>query len=125
MNKSKVYFTDLRAPVGTSQLTKLQRLIRSAGIGEIDMEKKLVAIKLHFGEPGNLTYLRPNYAKAVADVVKELGGVPFLTDCNTLYPGRRKNALEHIETPPMRTGFPPSPPAVRSSLETACGAMMT
>ena len=55
MNKSKVYFTDLRAPVGTSQLTKLQRLIRSAGIGEIDMEKKLVAIKLHFGEPGNLT----------------------------------------------------------------------
>ena len=39
MNKSKVYFTDLRAPVGQSQLTKLQRLIRSAGIGEIDMEK--------------------------------------------------------------------------------------
>lgn len=106
MNKSKVYFTDLRAPVGTSQLTKLQRLIRSAGIGEIDMEKKLVAIKLHFGEPGNLTYLRPNYAKAVADVVKELGGVPFLTDCNTLYPGRRKNALEHIESA-YENGFSP------------------
>ena len=106
MNKSKVYFTDLRAPVGTSQLTKLQRLIRSAGIGEIDMEKKLVAIKLHFGEPGNLTSLRPNYAKAVADVVKELGGVPFLTDCNTLYPGRRKNALEHIESA-YENGFSP------------------
>ena len=60
------------------------------------MEHKLVAIKMHFGEPGNLAYLRPNYAKAVADVVKELGGVPFLTDCNTLYPGSRKNALEHI-----------------------------
>ena len=106
MNKSKVYFTDLRAPVGTSQLTKLQRLIRSAGIGEIDMEKKLVAIKLHFGEPGNLTYLRPNYAKAVADVVKELGGVPFLTDCNTLYPGRRKNALEHLDAA-YENGFSP------------------
>ena len=106
MDKSKVYFTDLRAPVGTSQLTKLQRLIRSAGIGEIDMEKKLVAIKLHFGEPGNLTYLRPNYAKAVADVVKELGGVPFLTDCNTLYPGSRKNALEHL-TCAQANGFWP------------------
>ena len=70
MNKSKVYFTDLRAPVGTSQLTKLQRLIRSAGIGEIDMEKKLVAIKLHFGEPGNLTYLRPNYATAGIWVIR-------------------------------------------------------
>ena len=52
---------------------------------------------MHFGEPGNLAFLRPNYAKAVADVVKELGGIPFLTDCNTLYPGRRKNALEHLD----------------------------
>jgi uncharacterized Fe-S center protein len=29
-------------------------------------------------------------------VVKELGGIPFLTDCNTLYPGSRKNAIEHM-----------------------------
>ena len=41
--------------------------------------------------------LRPNYAKAVADLVKEAGGKPFLTDCNTLYPGSRKNALEHLD----------------------------
>ena len=80
MEQSKVYFSDLRAPVGTNLLRKLEKLIRRAGIGDIDMEKKLVAIKLHFGEPGNLTYLRPNYAKVVADVVKSLGGVPFLTD---------------------------------------------
>ena len=38
---------------------------------------------MHFGELGNLSFLRPNYAKAVADVVKELGGKPFLTDCNS------------------------------------------
>ena len=59
---------------------------------------KRQAIKIHFGEPGNLSFLRPNYAKAVADVVKELGGRPFLTDCNTLYVGRRKDALEHLST---------------------------
>ena len=52
---------------------------------------------MHFGELGNLSFLRPNYAKAIADLVKEQGGLPFLTDCNTLYPGSRKNALEHIE----------------------------
>ena len=106
MNASKVYFTDLRAPVGTNLLVKLEKLIRKAGIGDIDMNKKLVAIKIHFGEPGNLTYLRPNYARVVADVVKSLGGVPFLTDCNTLYPGRRKNALEHIEAA-YENGFSP------------------
>ena len=58
--------------------------MKKAGISEIDMENKFVAIKMHFGEMGNISYLRPNYAKAVADVVKELGGKPFLTDCNTL-----------------------------------------
>src|SRR5699024_5741492 len=45
---------------------------------------------------GNLSFLRPNFAKTVADVVRERGGRPFLTDCNTLYVGRRKDALEHM-----------------------------
>lgn len=106
MEQAKVYYSDLRAKVGTNLLVKLEKLIRTAGIGDIDMEKKLVAIKIHFGEPGNLSYLRPNYAKVVADVVKSLGGVPFLTDCNTLYPGRRKNALEHIDAA-YENGFSP------------------
>ena len=51
---------------------------------------------MHFGELGNCAYLRPNYVKAVADLIKELGGIPFLTDCNTLYPGSRKNAVDHL-----------------------------
>ena len=106
MEKAKVYFTDLRAKPGMNLLDKLQKLIRTAGIGQIDMEGKFVAIKIHFGEPGNLAYLRPNYAKAVADVVKELGGRPFLTDCNTLYVGRRKHALEHMDAA-MENGFTP------------------
>lgn len=97
MEKSKVYFTDFRTCVGVSLTEKLQRLIKKAGITDIDMDGKFVAIKMHFGELGNLSYLRPNYAKAVADVVKECGGKPFLTDCNTLYPGSRKNALEHLD----------------------------
>ena len=97
MEKSKVYFTDFCTRVGVSLTEKLQRLIKKAGITDIDMDGKFVAIKMHFGELGNLSYLRPNYAKAVADVVKECGGKPFLTDCNTLYPGSRKNALEHLD----------------------------
>ena len=95
--RSKVYFTDFRTRLDYSLTMKLQKLIRKAGIADIDMDGKFVAIKMHFGELGNLAYLRPNYAKAVADVVKELGGKPFLTDCNTLYPGSRKNALEHLD----------------------------
>lgn len=97
MDKAKVYFTDFRTKIDVPVTKKLQKLIRKAGIGTIDMDGKFVAIKMHFGELGNLAYLRPNYARAVADVVKEQGGMPFLTDCNTLYPGSRKHALEHLD----------------------------
>ena len=98
MGKSKVYFTDFRTSYGgLSMPQKLQKLIKEAGIGSIDMKNKYVAIKIHFGELGNTAFLRPNYAKAVVDLVKEMGGKPFLTDCNTLYVGSRKNALEHLE----------------------------
>ena len=110
MEASTVYYTDFRCPVGTSLTDKLRRLCIAAGIKNIDMEGKFVAIKMHFGELGNLAYLRPNYAKVVADLCKEQGGMPFLTDCNTLYPGSRKNALEHLTCAqlngfwPMTTG---------------------
>ena len=72
----------------------------------MNLEGQFVAIKIHFGELGNVSYLRPNYARAVVDVVKELGGKPFLTDCNTLYPGSRKNALEHLDCA-WENGFTP------------------
>ena len=106
MEKSKVYFTDFRAKPGNNLLQKLEKLVKRAGIDNIDFKNKYVAIKIHFGEPGNLAYLRPNYAKVIADVVRELGGKPFLTDCNTLYVGGRKNALDHIDTAYLN-GFTP------------------
>ena len=107
MSASKVYFTDFHTQAyGDGLPTKLQKLIRAAGIGQLDMDGKFVAIKMHFGELGNVSFLRPNYARAVVDVVKELGGKPFLTDCNTLYPGSRKNALEHLECA-WQNGFTP------------------
>lgn len=30
-------------------------------------------------------------------MIKSAGGKVFLTDCNTLYVGRRKNALDHLD----------------------------
>ena len=96
MTPSKVYFTNLRARPGDNLLQKLDRLLKTAGMGDIDFNNKFTAIKIHFGEPGNLAYLRPNYAKVVVDFIKERGGKVFLTDCNTLYVGARKHALEHL-----------------------------
>lgn len=106
MEKSNVYFTNFRTTGHENLIQKLRRLCITAGIQNIDFEDKYAAIKIHFGELGNLAFLRPNYAKVVADLVKEGGGKPFLTDCNTLYVGSRKNAIDHMDTA-YENGFSP------------------
>jgi len=106
MERAKVYFTDMHTTDSENLLQKLRRLIKTAGIEQIDFDKKFTAIKIHFGEPGNLAFLRPNYAKVVADLVREHNGKPFLTDCNTLYVGERKNALDHLDAA-YGNGFSP------------------
>lgn len=107
MEKAKVYFTDFRVkPFGKNVLQKLTDLLQKAQMDKLGLDGKFVAIKIHFGEPGNLSFLRPNFARAVADEIRRLGGNPFLTDCNTLYVGHRKDALDHIESA-YQNGFTP------------------
>ena len=103
---SKVYFTNLRTTPTSNLLDKMERVINRAGLEQIDLKNQFVAIKIHFGEPGNLAYIRPNYAARVAVLLRNLGAKPFLTDCNTLYSGRRANAVDHLQSA-MENGFNP------------------
>ncbi len=106
MNTAKVFFTNLRTTPSSNLLDKMERLVRKAGIEQLPVKERFVAIKLHFGEPGNLAYIRPNYAARLADILRKQGAKPFLTDCNTLYSGRRANAVDHLESA-MENGFNP------------------
>jgi len=112
MEASKVWFTDLRAKPSLNLLKKLKNLVIQAGIDNIDFKKKITALKIHFGEPGNLAYLRPNYAAQIVKMLREREAIPFLTDSNTLYYGKRSNAPSHLEAAyengynPLSTGCP-------------------
>jgi 2-oxoacid:acceptor oxidoreductase delta subunit (pyruvate/2-ketoisovalerate family) len=106
MSVSKVYFTNLRTNPSSSLPAKMERLVKRAGIETIDFKNQYVAIKIHFGEPGNLAYLRPNYAARLAVLLHNLGAKPFLTDSNTLYSGGRSNAVDHLQSA-MENGFNP------------------
>ncbi|MFH1512055.1 MAG: DUF362 domain-containing protein [Bacillota bacterium] len=106
MEKAKVFFTDFRVRGNHNLLEKLNRLIRKAGMTDIPLKGKFTAIKIHFGEPGNVAFLRHNYAKVVVNALKEMGAKPFLTDSNTLYPGMRRNALDHLDAA-YQNGFSP------------------
>ena len=87
-------------------MQKLERMVKKAGMDQIDFKDKYVALKIHFGEFGNVAYIRPNYVAVIVKMIKDLGGKPFLTDANTLYSGSRDNAVDHLHTA-MVNGFNP------------------
>ena len=87
--KSKVYFADMRANVKRNLFDKLDALLAKVELKDKFSKGQLVAVKLHFGEKGNTSYIRPNFVRRVVDRIKETGARPFLTDANTLYVGQR------------------------------------
>jgi len=115
MTKSKVYFTDMRVLPDYGLLEKMDALMTRASMDSIDFKDKLVAIKITFAERGNMAYIRPGYIARVVKRIQELGGKPFLVDCNTLYYGMRSNAVDHLETA-MLNGF--------NRIEVGCNAII-
>ncbi|MDN5279414.1 MAG: uncharacterized protein PWR01_3379 [Clostridiales bacterium] len=103
--KAKVFTVGLRATKPQdSQVAKIEKLARAIGIDKFAWDKKLVAVKTHFGERGNAAFPRPVLIRPVVDLIKNGGGKPFLAETTTLYTGSRSNAVEHTETA-IRHGF--------------------
>lgn len=102
--KSKVYFADLRSDTRRNLFDKIDSLLEAVGLSVRFKKGNLVAIKLHFGEKGNASYIRPVFVRRVADRIRETGANPFLTDTNTLYVGTRGNAVDHLRTA-IENGF--------------------
>lgn len=90
---SKVYYADARSnSPQTSLVAKMLAVFDAAGFEKLIKPGDIVAIKIHCGEWNNTAYLRPVYARTLADKVKSLGGRPFVCDTITLpysvYPSR-------------------------------------
>ena len=84
MPDSKVYYMDAHSESPeTSLAAKMITVFDNAGLDEIVKPNDIVAIKVHCGEWNNSAYLRPLYARTLADRVKELGGRPFVCDTTT------------------------------------------
>lgn len=101
---STVYFTDFKATSRENLPDKLERLLEAAGISDILSKDDLTAVKLHFGERGNVAFIRPPYVSRIVRSIRKNRAVPFLTDANTLYAGTRSNSPSHIKTA-VENGF--------------------
>jgi uncharacterized Fe-S center protein len=102
---SKVYFSDFRSrSAPENKISKIRKLLEAGGLDEFVDPDDLTAVKLHFGEEGNDSYINPVFVRPVVDRIKEKGGKPFLTDTNTLYFGSRHDSVQHLKTA-IRHGF--------------------
>lgn len=93
-----VYLSGARTQYGYNMNDKLRRLFDKCGAASIISPGDTVAIKIHWGEKGNLTYAPPPLIRTLVDCVREAGGRPFITDTNTLYRGSRSNAIDNLVT---------------------------
>ena len=97
MKRSDVYFADMRAGFKENLLQKVGRLFRKAGLTEILTKEDLVAVKLHVGEEGCTTYVRPDFVRVIVDEITTVGAQPFLAETNTLYHGLRSTSIGHLK----------------------------
>jgi uncharacterized Fe-S center protein len=94
---SKVYFASVQDADDPSRTAnRLKKLYDVSGAGEWIKKDEFIAVKTHFGEHNNKTFLNPIFAKAVCDKVKQKGAFPFLVETSTLYRGERSNAIDHL-----------------------------
>jgi hypothetical protein len=94
---AEVYFLDLRKKYKNNFLTMFEKLVDVAGGMKIVNKNSSCAVKIHFGEDGNLNFVSPLYVRRLVEMIRKVGGKPFLTDTTTLYSGRRFRADTHIE----------------------------
>jgi uncharacterized Fe-S center protein len=91
-----VWFVPMRSPKKLSLVKRAGTLLERAGLAQVIAENDLVAVKMHFGEEGNTGFVQPIFVREVVSRVRAHGGKPFLTDANTLYRGKRFNAVDHL-----------------------------
>ena len=93
---SKVYFATAGGHVKQGPVDKIRMLFEAAGFKDIVSERDLVALKMHFGERGNTTFVSPAYVRPIVEEIISCGGRPFLTDTGCLYFSGRANAVGHL-----------------------------
>ncbi|MBM3306245.1 MAG: DUF362 domain-containing protein [Candidatus Aminicenantes bacterium] len=95
--KSKVYFIPADGGEPVDALSgKVRRAYLAMGLNERIAEGDFAALKIHFGEPGNKGFIKPQWLTGLIGEVLQRTRRAFLTDTNTLYVGRRSNSVDHL-----------------------------
>ncbi len=103
--KSKVFFVPVEDAEDIDAVNrKLDLLLEKSQVLQVVEAGRKVAVKLHFGEDGTNSFVRPDHLRLICGRITQKGSLPFLSDANTLYRGKRLNSTDHLEVA-MAHGF--------------------
>ena len=94
---SEVLFFNYREST-RSVYAGIENILEKLPLMKVVDKGDLVAVKVHMGELGNVTHIRPGIVKKIVELVKTVGGMPFVTDTTTLYPAARGTAMKYLQT---------------------------
>lgn len=80
---SKVYFISARVEkfdYKYSLLGRFEQILKDVDLSRYFSKEELVPVKMHLGNKGGHSTIRPNFVKLVVDKMKEVGAKPFVTD---------------------------------------------
>lgn len=98
VSRAKVFFAPAaEGETDAATATQAVALARRAEFEKLIRPGRPCAVKTHFGEGQNTGHIKPPVVAAVVRFIREAGGLPFVTDTNTLYSGRRSQAIEHLQ----------------------------
>ena len=105
---SRVYFYPLSVNANQEDVSRgIDRVYEAAGFQSLVHRDEFTAIKVHFGEKGNTSFLPADYVSRIVSLVLTSGARAFLTDANTIYHGKRANSVDHMNIA-YEHGFLPS-----------------
>ena len=98
MNTIPVKFINFRADSRTNSIPeKIRRALKLNEFNNVFKKGEITALKVHFGEPGNTTFISPSYYQPIVEELFKIGVKPYFSDTNTLYLGQRANSVDHIK----------------------------
>ena len=96
-SKANVFFVPMTTNDRTKEIEeKLLGLCQAVELADRINKSDLVAVKMHFGEKGNITHITPKFVRPLVKAVTKIGAKPFLTDTTVLYKSERSNAVSHL-----------------------------
>lgn len=94
---SKVYYREIGESSSEKNISDAAKELLAMLVAEESLVlEKQIPLKVHFGEEGNVTYIKPGCYDGIIDFLEERGISSLFMDTSVLYTGARKRRDSHI-----------------------------